>query len=127
MFDETPGEVRRSGKSLSKTVGLTYSLGLTLDKDGVLKDVAWEGPAFKAGLTAGVKLLAVNGLEYSEVVLKDAVTAAKTTTAPLELIVKDQDRFRVVRIDWHGGLRYPHLVRDPAQPARLDAILAAKP
>jgi predicted metalloprotease with PDZ domain len=93
----------------------------------VLKEVKWDGPAFKAGLTKGVKVVAVNGTEFSPDVLKDAITAAKTSAQPIELIVKDQDRYRVAQVDWRGGLRYPHLVRDSAQPARLDEILAAKP
>jgi hypothetical protein len=36
------------------------------------------------------------------------------------------DRFRVAAIDYHEGLRYPHLVRDEATPARLDEILAPR-
>ena len=46
---------------------------------------------------------------------------------PIELIVKTGDRFRVAAIDYHGGLRYPHLVRDESVPARLDDILAPRP
>jgi hypothetical protein len=29
-------------------------------------------------------------------------------------------------MDYHDGLRYPHLERDASQPARLDQILAAR-
>jgi len=29
-------------------------------------------------------------------------------------------------VDYHGGLRYPHLERASGVPARLDDILAAK-
>ena len=43
---------------------------------------------------------------------------------PLELIVRTGDTFKIVRIDYHGGLRYPRLERDLAVPARLDDILA---
>jgi len=46
---------------------------------------------------------------------------------PIELIVKTTDHYRVVRIDYHGGLRYPHLERDPSVPtATLDDIIAAR-
>jgi hypothetical protein len=41
--------------------------------------------------------------------------------------VKTGDRYTVAHVDYHGGLRYPHLERDPSTPARLDDILAAKP
>jgi hypothetical protein len=42
------------------------------------------------------------------------------------LIVKTGERYRVVAIDYHDGLRYAHLERDASVPARLDEILAAK-
>jgi len=50
----------------------------------------------------------------------------KTTSEPIELIVKNGDRFKTVRIDYHDGLRYPRLERNMAMPARLDDILAAR-
>jgi predicted metalloprotease with PDZ domain len=126
VFDDKPGELWESREGERKGTDLTYSLGLALGKEGNVTDVLWGGPAFKAGLTIGSKVLAVNGIEYDPDQLKQAVTAAKTSSEPIELIVKDQDRFRVIKVDWHGGLRYPHLVRDAAQPARLDDILAAR-
>jgi len=55
-----------------------------------------------------------------------AIRSAKTTKLPIELIVKTGDRFRVLTLDYHDGLRYPHLEREPSTPARLDDILAAR-
>jgi hypothetical protein len=72
-------------------------------------------------------LMAVNGVAYSSDVLKDAIRSAKTTKQPIELIVKNGDRFRVLHLDYHDGLRYPHLEREPSVPARLDDILTARP
>jgi hypothetical protein len=59
-------------------------------------------------------------------VLKDAIKEAKGGKDSIELIVRTADHYRVARVDYHEGLRYPHLERDPAQPALLDDILAAK-
>jgi predicted metalloprotease with PDZ domain len=84
------------------------------------------GPAFNAGWAEGFQIIAVNGLAYTADVLKEAITSAKGTNAPIELIAKNGSRFRIVQIDYHDGLRYPHLERDISQPARLDDILAAK-
>jgi hypothetical protein len=39
------------------------------------------------------------------------------------LLVKNGDRFRTVKIDYHDGLRYPHLERVGNGPASLDEIL----
>ena len=43
--------------------------------------------------------------------LGHAIKAAKTYKAPLRLMVKEFNRFRTIAIDYHDGLRYPHLER----------------
>ena len=104
----------------------TYSLGLSLGGDGVIGDVRWDGPAFNAGLGSGTTVVAVNGQAYSKDVLDDAVKAAKDGKAPIELLVKEFDRFRTVKLDYRGGLRYPHLERIPGKPDTLSAIFAPR-
>ena len=102
-----------------------YSLGLSLGKDGSIGDVRWDSPAFDAGLGTGATIVAVNGQAYDKEALEDAVKAAKDGT-PIELLVKEFDRYRTVRIDYRGGLRYPHLERIPGTPDYLTPILTAR-
>ncbi|MBU4435962.1 MAG: peptidase M61, partial [Alphaproteobacteria bacterium] len=117
----------KSAETRGKITNLAYSLGLTVGAAGVLSDVQWGGPAFKAGLTQGVTLVAVNGETYDADKLKDAIKAAAKPENPLvELLVKDGERYRTVKIDYRGGLRYPRLERVAGTPARLDDILAAR-
>jgi predicted metalloprotease with PDZ domain len=94
--------------------------------DGNVRSVLWDGPAFKAGLSTGVQIIAVNGVAFNSERLTDAIKGAQNTGGPIELIIKHEAQFRVTRIDYHDGLRYPHLERDTAQPARLDEILTAR-
>jgi predicted metalloprotease with PDZ domain len=127
VFTETPGAYWTSVETTrTRSTSLMYSLGFVVGKDGVLGSVQWDGPAFKAGLTSGTQLVAVNGIAYEAEKLLEAVTLAKGHDAPLELLVRNDDRYRIVRLDYHGGLRYPHLERDPSRPARLDDILAPR-
>jgi len=126
VYTDKPSDMFEAEEAEAKTADFTFSVGMALNKDGVLKSVEWDSAAFKAGLTAGVKVLAVNGDPYDLDALKDAIKAVKGSAAPIELIVKTADRFKVVRIDYHDGLRYPHLERDAAGPARLDDILSAR-
>jgi predicted metalloprotease with PDZ domain len=126
VYDDTPSALFKSAEDLTKVTNLTYSLGLVVKEDGTLQSVLWNGPAFKAGLTAGDQIVAVDGLPYDPDVLKDAVKTAKTATGPIELIVKTPGLYRVTRVDYHGGPRYPHLVRDQAQRDGLADILAAR-
>jgi hypothetical protein len=60
---------------------------------------------------------------YDSERLKDIVKGAKTNNAAIELLVKNGDRYSTVHIDYHEGLRYPHLERDANVPPRLDQIL----
>jgi predicted metalloprotease with PDZ domain len=126
VFNETPSDYWKSGETREKTMDLTYSLGFVVDKEATLSSVQWGSPAFKAGLTSGTKLIAVNGVAFEAEKLRDAVKRSKGAGEPIELLVRNDDRYRTVRLDYHDGLRYPHLERDPSQPARLDEILAPR-
>ena len=131
VFDDKPNLMQKSAESVGKFKDFTFSIGLQVGKEGVLNEVQWDGPAFKAGLTSGMTLIAVNGFPYKESdglddTLTAQIEAAKAGSEPLELIVKTADRYKVVRIDYHGGPRYPHLERIPKTPARLDDILSSR-
>ena len=107
-------------------IGFAYSIGLVVGKDGQIGDVRWNGPAFKAGVTSGATLVAVNGHAYKPDVLKDALTAAKTDKTPIQLLLKYQDEYKTVPVDYHAGLQYPHLVRIEGTPDYLSQIAAAR-
>ncbi|MBO9621458.1 MAG: M61 family metallopeptidase [Sphingomonas sp.] len=110
-------------KASSKTgVDLAYSLGLTLGPKGLVA-VAWGSPAFDAGIDLGDEIVAVNGRGYTADRIKAAVRDARTDKEPIRLLLKSGDRFREVAIDYHGGLRYPHLVKTAAGEAGLDKLL----
>jgi predicted metalloprotease with PDZ domain len=127
VFTDTPSELLKAHDDQSKRVNLLFSIGVELDdKDGTVLEVLWNSAAFKAKLTESSVIMAINGAAYNADVLKDAIRSAKTTQQPIELIVKNGDRFRVLHLDYHDGLRYPHLEREPSVPARLDDILAAR-
>jgi len=88
--------------------------------------VLWEGPAFRAGLTAGDTIAAINGQTYSDARLKDAITAAQRTRAPIRLVLRARERVREASIDYAGGLRYPRLEKTTPGEAGLDRLLTAR-
>jgi len=103
-----------------------WSIGLTMNDKGQINDVRWGGPAFKAGVTTGATLVAVNGQDYSKDVLKDAIAAAKGSKTPIQLLMKYQGGVRTVSVDYHDGLQYPHLVRVEGTPDYLSEIIAPR-
>ncbi|MBS0277550.1 MAG: M61 family metallopeptidase [Proteobacteria bacterium] len=125
-FTDKPSGYTQSYEKTRKLTDLLFSLGVILDKKGAATEVMWDGPAMKAGLTVGAKIVAVNGEEFDADDLKDAITDAKTGKAPIQLLIEKDKQYRTVTIDYHGGLRYPHLERVPGTPALLDDELAAR-
>jgi predicted metalloprotease with PDZ domain len=100
------------------------SLGFSARADGNIDDVWWNSLAFKAGITSDMQLQAVNDQKYSAEVLRQAILAAEKGTAPIKLLLKRDDQFLTISMDYHGGLRYPHLERVDSQPNRLDDVFA---
>jgi predicted metalloprotease with PDZ domain len=114
----------RGGKP--KPADFNYSLGLRVADDGKLVSVAWNSPAFKAGLAPDQTLVAVNLQAYKADKLAEAITANKNGKAPLQLLVRENDQFRLVTLDWRGGLRYPTLERLEGTPDRLTQLYSAR-
>jgi predicted metalloprotease with PDZ domain len=107
----------------SGTTNATYSIGLSVGKDGEIGAVIWDSPAFKAGLDVGTVVQAVNGVGYSGEVLKAAIVTAQTAKEPIRLLVKNGARYREVAIDYHNGPRYPRLQKVGTGDTGLDKLL----
>lgn len=122
-FGPEPTAFTKSNEERNKNKDFSWSLGLVIGKDGVLEDVLWGSPAFDAGLSRGDSLLAVNGRSYSAEFLKQALIDAQKEARPVELVLKNLDRWRTVKIDYRGGPRYPRLERLANTPDRLGEIL----
>lgn len=112
------------GASFATSLGFSMKSDTGPDSRGALNSVGWDSPAFKAGVTPDMQLLAVNDQQYSPAILREAVLAAEKNKDPIRLLLKRGNEFRSVSLDYHGGMRYPHLERVESTPDRLDAILA---
>jgi predicted metalloprotease with PDZ domain len=106
--------------------GYVYSIGLNVNPEGMVTDSIVGGPAFEAGISSGMKVIGVNGRVYTPELLEDAIKEAKDTSKAITLLVVVDDYFQTSTIDYHGGDRYPHLVRDEGKPDYLDEIIKAQ-
>jgi predicted metalloprotease with PDZ domain len=125
VYDGVRSDFWKANEESKKLVDLTYSLGLKLNEEGVINDVAYGRPAQQAGIAPSAKIIAVNGRQFTPTVLRETVRATTSSTEPLELLLKSGEFYKVHRIDYHGGERYPHLVRAPESPDVLSAVVAA--
>jgi predicted metalloprotease with PDZ domain len=103
--------------------GDLYSIGLQLGGDGTVRDSIVGSPAFEAGISSNMKVIGVNGRVFTQELLEDAIKAAKDGAKPITLLVVVDDYFQTSTINYHGGERYPHLVREDAKPDYLDEVI----
>jgi predicted metalloprotease with PDZ domain len=123
VYTDSPGEYINAREAVNGDAEAWWAIGLTVGSDGHIDDVLVGSVSDKAGLGPGMQIVAVNGRQYSPSVLGDVITAAKGTTAPIELIVSNTGYYKIVQLDYHGGLRFPHLERVQGTPDYLDEIL----
>ncbi len=107
----------------SKGIDREWSIGLSIDKDATIVDTVEGGPAAKAGVSPGMKLVAVNGRRYAAEVLDDALAQAQHGHTPIALLVESADYFKTFDVEYFDGPRYPHLVRAANAADELAAVL----
>jgi predicted metalloprotease with PDZ domain len=127
VYTEKPSEFLKARMAQrSGATDVWFSLGIALDSDGVtISDVRVGGPADKAKIFPGEKIMAVNGRVYSKDALHAAIRQAKSSSAPIHFILQNDPLVTEVDVDYHDGDRYPTLVRVEGMPGYLDDI--AKP
>ena len=106
--------------------GYVYSIGLQIGADGTVGDSIVGGPAFEAGVSSGMKIMGVNGRVFNPDLLDAAIKDAKDNQKPITLLVLVDDYYRTCTINYHDGLRYPHLVREEGKPDYLDELIKAR-
>jgi predicted metalloprotease with PDZ domain len=106
--------------------GEVYSIGLSVAPDGTVGDSIVGSPAFGAGVSSGMKIVGVNGRVFNPQLLAEAVKDAKDNSKPITLLVVVDEYYRTATIDYHGGPRFPHLVRDESKPDYLDELIKAR-
>jgi predicted metalloprotease with PDZ domain len=110
VFNDT-GNMFTDPWALDGSLNAYGSLGIHVTSDGTVDD-AWQGrPAYAAGVSNGMKIVAVNGRRFSVDELKRAIAGSRAANTPMEFIIDNAGYFKVVSVDYHGGLRYPHLER----------------
>lgn len=123
VYTDAPGEYVNAREASDGEADAWWALGFNASSDGHVDDVLVGSASDKAGLGPGMQIIAVNGRQYSASLLGDAIIASKGTTAHIELIVANAGYYKILRLDYHDGLRFPHLERVDGTPDYLDEIL----
>ncbi|HRF54603.1 MAG TPA: peptidase M61 [Aquimonas sp.] len=126
IYNEQPNLAIEDAESAGGYDDYSYSLGLSLDDEGLISSVVWQSPAFVAGLAKDTQVVAVNGRAYSASRLERAIRRAQQDRQPIELLLRQDDHYRHVQINYHDGLRYPHLQRIDGSRDWLTSIVKAR-
>lgn len=123
VYAGEPTDVEKAALGRRGGVDAWESLGLHIGKTGAIYDVMMHSLAYQAGMGPGEKIVAVNGLAYTDARMKQAIRDSKTSKDPIELIVTNTDEFSVMHLNYHDGEKYPRLERVNGQPDVLDQII----
>lgn len=122
VYGEIPNNTLRQRENDRKLLDQSFGIGLVVRDDGLIDDVVWDSPAFKAGLKSGDRILAVAGIEYARERMTAGLRATATGT-PLEILVKQGRRYTTIRLAYSGGIRYPRLQKIGEGESGLDRLL----
>jgi predicted metalloprotease with PDZ domain len=125
VYSDEPNTMVRSREEGSGGTGdLTTSLGLVVRGDGRIQDSIPGMPAFAAGLSPYMRIVGVNGRQFSLELLNEAVRDAKSNPAAIAIMVaSDTGILETHEINYHDGMRFPHLEQIPGTTDYVDEIL----
>jgi predicted metalloprotease with PDZ domain len=123
VYTEQPNEIMAGEEALGHRSDFTFTVGMIVSDDGTVVDVTHGGTAYDAGLAPGMKIVAVNGAQYSPDNLREVIVNAKTVLNPIQFIVANGAQFKTMAMEYHDGLKFPHVERDGARPDYLGEIL----
>jgi predicted metalloprotease with PDZ domain len=123
VYNDQKNSTMEAAEKSGGPLDLSFSIGAILTKTGDVRDVIPGTPAFTAGIGPGMKIIAVNGRKFSKDVMLAALRAGIRNQQPLSVLAENGDYFNTYQVDYHGGEKYPHLVRVEGQPDRLSDIV----
>jgi predicted metalloprotease with PDZ domain len=122
-YDENRSEMMKAWEDSHNELNASFSIGLIVKEGGEIEDTIEGMAAARAGIGPEMKIVAVNGRRFNFQVFRDALFASKSSSQPLQLLIENTDYFRTFNLDYHGGEKYPNLVRDESKPDVLTDIL----
>ena len=123
VYTDQKNATMSAREKTAEALDLSFSLGIIVSKEGAVTDAIPGMPAYAAGVGPGMKLIAVNGRKYSKDVIRAALKGAINNQQPIALLVENADFYHTYQLDYHGGDRNPHLVRNEGQPDMLGEMI----
>ena len=112
-------------ESRGKYIYLGESIGLTVKSDGTVSSVTPGGVGDKTGMFAGLMLVGIDGYQFTEDRLREAV-ASTPETGQIQLLTLNDEKYTTYTLTYDGGPRYLHAIVKDGQMDRLAQITAPR-
>jgi predicted metalloprotease with PDZ domain len=122
-YSDEPNQMIAASQAARGLADYTSSIGMLIKADGTVQDVLPGMPAFQQGVSPYTRVVAVNGRQFTIDELNRTVAESKAQGGPIALLVSNAGFLESHEMDYHGGLRHPHLVRNEGATDYLDGIL----
>jgi predicted metalloprotease with PDZ domain len=99
IYNDQKNTTVEAQEKTANTLDMSFSIGAIATKDGDLRDVIPGTPAFAA------------------------LKAAMNSKEPIAILAENGDYYNTYNVDYHGGEKYPHLVRNEGQTDLLGEII----
>ncbi|MGH9747526.1 MAG: M61 family metallopeptidase [Candidatus Acidiferrales bacterium] len=123
VYTDDTNEFLAAGDDVSGGGDFTASIGLKVKGDGTVVDSIPGMPAFESGISPYLRIIGVNGRQFSVDELKRAIRGSKSSPAAIEIVASNTGTIEKHKIEYQGGYRYPHLERVEGTSDYLDEIL----
>jgi len=105
------------------TGDFTSSLGITVKGDGAIEDAIPGMAAYESGLSPYMRIVGVNGRQFSLDVLARAILESSSNDSPIAILASNTGSLESHELRYHGGCRSMHQKRDSESYDYLDEIL----
>lgn len=123
VYTDEPNELLAAGEAVSGGGDFTASIGLRVKRDGTVIDSIPGMPAFESGVSPYLRIIGVNGRQFSVDELRRAIRDSKSSSAAIEIVATNTGTIETHQIQYRDGNRFPHLERIEGTPDYLDEIL----
>jgi predicted metalloprotease with PDZ domain len=123
VYTDEPNEFLAAGEAESGGGDFTASIGLRVRGDGMVVDSIPGMPAFESGVSPFLKIVGVNGRQFSVDELRRAIRDSKSSSSAVEIVAMNTGTLEKHEIRYQGGSRYPHLERVDGSTDYLGEIL----
>jgi predicted metalloprotease with PDZ domain len=123
VFSDVPNRYEQAFETVEKAVDSWFDVGLQLRDDGTINDVRENSAAWNAGFAPRMKIVAIDGRAFTPDLWAEAIKATSASFSPIRVLIENDGYYSTLVLHYHGGAKYPHLVRIPGTYDMLSDIM----